>query len=137
MFQKTKEKLKKFKRWIIGIFIGTAMAAAPLVMPPEDTTYRVEWKEAFNYISCLNDYICNKNIFLENAAKHPDYYKTAQEIVGAEGAYTYLLWTEYSASTTEQAIDKINLNERQIAKLKAKTIYETWYEKYDFGKIEK
>ena len=131
-----KEKLKRFKKWIIAAFgISTALAA-PLALPPEDTTYRIEWKEAFNYISCQNNYECNKVLFLENSAKHPDYYKTAQEIPGANGAYTYLLWKEYPASTTQQAIDKIHLNERPIAKLKAKTIYETWYEKYDFGKIK-
>ena len=47
MISKIKEKVKRFKKWIIGFLIGTAMAAPLAAMPPEDTNYRIYWRETF------------------------------------------------------------------------------------------
>lgn len=132
MIQKIKEKIKKYWKHITGLIIGTALAA-PLALPPENTTYRLEWKEAYDMISCKEDYVCNKNAYLTAFAKNPEYFAQTEEIAGRQGTYTLLFWKEFPASTTIQALDSLvasRAGDNLAAGLKMKTLYGTWYESY-------
>ena len=132
-----KDKIKRFYKLVIGLLIPVALAA-PLALPPEDTIYRFAWKEAYNYISCHNDYQCNKNVYLKDLAERPELFTNTQEIAGENGTFTYLKWIEFNASTTRQALEMVRKDPTNaVMDLEAKTIYETWYTKYDYGKVKK
>ena len=65
-----KEKIKTFWMAIVaviaGIFITTQFLPTPLgEVPPEDTIYKIEHSESFDYITCKRDYECNKQAFLD------------------------------------------------------------------------
>ena len=125
-----KDKIKRFYKLVIGLLIPVALAA-PLALPPEDTTYRLEWRESF----------LNQKHFSEAIVIAPDRY-ASYEILPAEPNYQppmvlIRVRKEYPALTTEEALKKETLNERSIGSLKALTIYGTYYEKYEAGTIKK
>lgn len=133
-----KEKFKRFKKWILGIFIPVALAAPLGVLPPEDTTYRIEWKMSMNRINCKNDYQCNKDAFTESLAKYPDAYSGYKEISGETGTYSFVLSKDFNASTTQQALNeaKKEIKLWPSMGLQAKTLLGNFVTKYDYTKVD-
>ena len=122
------EKFKRFYKWTIGLLIPVAFAA-PLALPLEDTIYKIEWKQRF----------VNEQNFIETIARRPDMYEHYSVVDNPKEGYEIILWREFAASTTEEAVSKARDIEKTrylFSNLEAKTIYGTYYEKYLTGGLE-
>ena len=130
LFFPLKEKTKKFWKWIIGGLITTASATILMgILPPEDTTYRIQLVEAFS----------TKELYLETLVKHPDYFIGTEIIKDAETDFRILRTKEYAASSTIQAVEQgkkeFNSVEYIGASLSAKTLIFNYVKKFEYGEM--
>ena len=75
-----KEKIFKFKKWLIGFLIPIAIAVPLAALPPDTTEYRFVLSRANDYFDCSSfseneRELCNKKKAEENFIKYPEYYK--------------------------------------------------------------
>jgi len=130
--------LNKLKKWILGLFAtGVIAVSLGATNAPENTTYRLYWDEAFDYIQCAQTHSnlteradCNEQAYLESAKNH--IYPNA---VGArdlqKGIYFMTEYVELTARTSKEAKDYFKNNHGGIlpgAKLEAKTLLGNYVE---------
>ena len=140
-----KEKIFKFKKWLIGFLIPIAIAVPLAALPPDTTEYRFVLSRANDYFDCSSfseneRELCNKKKAEENFIKYPEYYKDYFENKSkGDGRYYYTTRKNIGTATLEEAKNILKQNKQELvgSSIEAKSLLGNFVEIYPAGEVQK